>query len=548
VLELYKKVRFFVIKSNMKLFITTSICILTSLLVKSQTVELVYSSSASGLSSAGGKVYFSTFDTVDQKYYPYVTKGTKGSEVKLSNCLCQSYQGAPAFIMTSTDAYFACDDSIHGIELWASKGTPASTRLVKDLTPGTASNIQWLGEGFGTGLGNKLIFGANTGTDFELWSSDGTTSGTSVLADLITGGTGQFYNSSPNMFHRVGDKVFFMAGKQAFSNLRYLYLTDGTAANTVRMNDLSFSNMAASSNPIIRGNAMAFGEYGTNNQTTLYVALPVYEPQNPYKYFSSVANALANTGMDLMNDTSILYTTFVLATGKNLVHLKYNQIDTLASNIYQLGILKGTGNKTFFIQYNQDFTSDLWVTDGTKSGTHFLTGLNRSTACMSSGSNAEPVVHKDKLYFMNCDSIHGTEIWVSDGTVAGTHFLAEGAIGSTPTQCDQLLVDGDYLYFNGNDENYHSGLWRIQIDTGNVNTSLQEATKQSEKIIYPNPADKFVYAANTEDTQIRIISLEGKLVYSKFLRRNEALNIEHLSNGIYYLDNGNKLSKLVILH
>ena len=78
-------------------------------------------------------------------------------------------------------AFFAATDAEHGSELWVTDGTPAGTRLVKDINPGVAtSNVSYL-----TRFNDKVVFQATTDDEgAELWISDGTEDGTYMIKNI----------------------------------------------------------------------------------------------------------------------------------------------------------------------------------------------------------------------------------------------------------------------------------------------------------------------------------------------------------------------------
>src|SRR5262249_23261286 len=80
--------------------------------------------------------------------------------------------------------FFAADDGTRGRELWKSDGTPAGTTLVADIRPGAAgSDPQGLID-----VGGTLFFAADDGTSgVELWKSDGTGPGTVRVKDIQPG-------------------------------------------------------------------------------------------------------------------------------------------------------------------------------------------------------------------------------------------------------------------------------------------------------------------------------------------------------------------------
>ena len=111
--------------------------------------------------------------------------------------------------------YFTAEDGDTGRELWRSDGTAAGTTLVKDINPGNdddppdpdSSNIDEI-----TAVGATVLFRADDGTNgTELWKSDGTGPGTQIVngPDGINPGSGA--GSQPSGMTALGTTVFFGA-------------------------------------------------------------------------------------------------------------------------------------------------------------------------------------------------------------------------------------------------------------------------------------------------------------------------------------------------
>lgn len=89
-------------------------------------------------------------------------------------------------------------------------------------------------------------------------------------------------------------------------------------------------------------------------------------------------------------------------------------------------------------------SSGLWVTDGTPTGTHLVDTVKISAI-------GGVILYHDKFYFTTDDGIHGEEPWVSDGTSAGTHMLSDIRPGYLSGGVHSFAVYNDKLYFTGYD-------------------------------------------------------------------------------------------------
>ncbi|WP_153798749.1 ELWxxDGT repeat protein [Foetidibacter luteolus] len=124
-----------------------------------------------------------------------------------------NYTFSKPFSVTNGLGYFVADDGIHGKELWMTDGSEDGTKLVKDITPGTASSSIWdIVE-----CNDRLFFTIlNSANSYDLWVSDKTDAGTYSIKNLdrIAGLT------------VLKNEVYFITNAE-------LWKTDGTQQGTV---------------------------------------------------------------------------------------------------------------------------------------------------------------------------------------------------------------------------------------------------------------------------------------------------------------------------
>lgn len=158
-------------------------------------------------------MYFTAYDATFNKVDLWKTDGT----VTGSTILASNLNYADVFKGTNNLLFFAAEDDAHGYELWRTDGTVIGTYLTRDIVAGPETSLaSFLSEDdFGNG-GDRLFFRANYedengNTDpnlsGELWSSNGTESGTGLYATINQMSTG----SGAENFFNVFDKVLFKA-------------------------------------------------------------------------------------------------------------------------------------------------------------------------------------------------------------------------------------------------------------------------------------------------------------------------------------------------
>jgi ELWxxDGT repeat protein len=320
---------------------------------------------------------------------------------------------------------FMATDPAHGQELWITDGTAAGTQLVRDIAPGTtASNL------YGAGIvpiggGKALLHLDNT-----LWSTDGTPDGTVAIMslsdtlfirDLTALGDGRA------MIVTEASGTPITGGYQTQANT---WITNGTVGGTTRLNTTSL----------------------------LHFSYPYYPhtDQSPASDFLRLGNGriiFSNTdsqGTELWASDGTAAGTgrpADLSRGMWPIFGPTGFLTTVDMSSRPSSFLRlANGNAIFSAQSWGDpkiaSGNHLWVTDG-----RTVSPLTGSTPGTYPASLLAPTPLGDgRIVFVSRD--YGTDgsvseqLWITDGTTAGTRRLtdlATPATGIDLTQSDSVI-------------------------------------------------------------------------------------------------------------
>jgi len=358
-------------------------------------------------------------------------------------------------ITINNTLYFTASDSLSkNYELWKSDGTTSGTVLVKDINPNGSAVQTTLHKS-----GNTLYFTANDGTNgYELWKSDGTTSGTSLIKDIYQGGlTHWSYNQL--QYSEVVDLGNGMVLFEAIDTLHgiELWTTDGTTANTSIVADLNQSTddiygISVNFTPF-QNDLYFLSSVGndTRNNTGLWKTDGTSGGTNKVK---SILARLS--GFEELN-SKLLFT--VRKTTDD--HLWFTDgtaagTDTLNNNIdvYALGL--EMNNTHYFTAEESTNGRELWKTDGTKSGTVLVKDINPS----GSSTPSAFATMNNTLYFAANDGTNSKELWKSDGTASGTVLVKDINPGNSTSDIRNIVPVGNTLFFSANDGTNGKELWK----------------------------------------------------------------------------------------
>ncbi|RAV99374.1 ELWxxDGT repeat protein [Pseudochryseolinea flava] len=230
--------------------------------------------------------------------FSFILLGTFFSIVSPAQTFQHSYSSLDKITSTGGFFFFVLNDDVHGLELWRSDGSTNGTILVKDINPGTSSSSPshfmlrdsillfiandgrngdglWRSDGTSEGtfllkdvsplfhlsvdnsplwrMGRefahaevssnadmKVYFGGyDVSTGIELWKTDGSPEGTTLVKDITPGAR----SSVPQNFSTFGGKVVFSVfGQESIE----LWITDGSSEGTKKIFPTLFDHSSAS--------------------------------------------------------------------------------------------------------------------------------------------------------------------------------------------------------------------------------------------------------------------------------------------------------------
>jgi ELWxxDGT repeat protein len=361
--------------------------------------------------------------------------------------------------------YFAARGSNGHSDVWRTSIADGTTARVTDAAAGNPEADSWV-----RAAGSTVYFSAKEGSPDgpvysyyhgrEVWASDGTPGTTRLVRDIVMGGPEG--SSNPELVVTVGSKLYFTApmphvysGLSTSYHPRVLWVTDGTAEGTKPL-----TGTAAPDGLTLQG--------GTEAQVlggALFVRGGVYNwPQpNGYEYRGWwKIDADAPVPADAINAIDpYFYSNGVVAGG--YLYLKDTAGQIWRSNGSSAGTTPVTalapipgyydpglavGADVYFGAGEFSFWSEsgagLWKIDG---ATNTLAPVFTQVQGVNQSSNPTVLTPVGQwLYFLAADGIHGQQLWRTDGTAAHTAAIDSGPnpiLAGDP----RLVAAGPYVYF-----------------------------------------------------------------------------------------------------
>ena len=454
--------------------------------------------------------------------------------------------------------YFKLDNSFSDVvydQLWSSKGTEVSTKLVDKTQPNEfiyslcdgngvlyyVKNNKTLGTelwkivatSFGsfpipetdifkgsagsyphylTAFKDKVFFSAtDSKKGNELFMTTNFGIGATLVKDINTVSTGSSYAGYfINTITPLGRNVLFNAFEKQYG--RELYKSDGTEHGTALLNDIipgEVSSGAKESNPYnfqSKNNAVYFIATDDYAISSFYATRSIYKSDGTRTGLQKIAGGYSYIYDFKVADNGLVY--YVLYnSGYQLWRSDGTAAGTilLSSTLYATYSLNVAGNTAFFVGGDAVNGYELWKSDGSVTGTKIVKDINPG---IGNSSPKGMFIYKNEVYFEANNGV-GASIWKSDGTESGTRLLRQidpwYSTSVFSTERYYFEVSNNILYFSAINYANAKGtqLWRT--DGTVVGTYSVKDISPDADSFYPFP----FYLTDVNGTLFFILQYEG---------------------------------------
>ena len=368
---------------------------------------------------------------------------------------------ASNFTNVNGTVFFSASDGVNGTELWKSDGTAVGTSMVKDIRPGSNSGSV-ISNVTIANVNGILFFAGNDGVNgTELWRSDGTAVGTFMVKDIRPGSS-----SIPANMINVGGTLFFTANDGVHGV--ELWKSDGTEAGTVLVHEIR-SGAADSF-------SFASAQMADMNGTLFFSAGDSVSGTELWKSDGTAAGTVlvkdifvGTAGSGPVNLTNVNGTLFFVANDGVTGFELWKSDGTAAGTLLVKDIWAGAENSgiqnltnvngTLFFQADDSVNGgELWKSDGTVAGTVLVKDI--SPGIVASGLNNLTNVNGTLFFRAFVDVVSGGELWRSDGTTVGTVLVKDIFPGSGSSNPNSLTNVNGTLFFAATDGTANTELWK----------------------------------------------------------------------------------------
>lgn len=352
--------------------------------------------------------------------------------------------------------------------------------LVKDINPGSGSHPSNL-----ICFNNRLFFLANDGIHGkELWVTDGTEEGTSMISDINISGDAFIDNPKFVIFD---NKLFFIATDTSCGTELWVYTDNPEMVKDINMNGDGCGTFTS----FVNSDTVLFFTARDTNGTGLWRT-------NGTSESTILVKDINPAGDGIISELSLFMNKIFFVAGDSVNGIQLWSSDGTEDGTQLFKILNGNNNSInnthffatdtiLYFTLNDSITgNELWISDGTSEGTHLIKDINTGT---NSGNPANFTGTDRFVFFTANDSLHGRELWKTGGTPESTELVRDiNLSGNGIPEEPEFIALNNILYFTGYDNMFGLELWRTD---GYDSTTQVVANINPGGHSYPNSLNKY---------------------------------------------------------
>jgi ELWxxDGT repeat protein len=386
-----------------------------------------------------------------------------------------NYPSLTGLTVVGSRLLFFVRDETHGYELWSSDGTTAGTTLLKDISPGSEDSSL---SGLTVGREDVYFFRylpetATAPAHSELWRSNGTEAGTVRVRDLGPGSVPLQTRAT------LGNTLLFVV--EDLASGAELWRSDGTEAGTFLLKDIQpgpagaypFNLVAVAGRVYFTATDPVHGPGvwrtdGTSAGTERLEALGAGTSHEGLRLLGGVGSYLYLTTSESSDQQLRLYRLSVRASSTGAARLVATVPNPFAAQPnaepYVTRFTAAGGKLFFTMAISTSGPAPRDVQLWVTDGTRAGTRLVVRPLSLSDEFETELFALDNRILFSAFEaSSAGLEPWISDGTPKGTHRLQDIAPGAVSSYPRKFTRVGTSVFFIATDGTRGSELWVIPL-------------------------------------------------------------------------------------
>ncbi|HEX9944746.1 MAG TPA: ELWxxDGT repeat protein [Thermoanaerobaculia bacterium] len=347
------------------------------------------------------------------------------------------------------EVYRPLSESAARAEMWRTDGTAQGTRRLVVFGPRYSFDLR-------TAWNGRLLFSVSGPQGCSYWTSDGTPAGTREALPPIPG------VRCPTVVHPLGSRFVFVARVASPEGLvPQVFVSDGTPAGTRQISNLSGARDFLDSEAAEVGGVVFFRINNPSQEAEIWRTdgtpegtFRVLSPRAPANLFSFRGSLYFTAAVDDFN------------AARGLFRAELGGAPVLLTSLgpysaFSYPSFTPAGSRLFFVASDEAHGEELWVSDGTPAGTRLVLDIRPGPG---SSSPTDLTAAGERIFFTANDGASGRELWVSDGTAGGTRLvwdLNPGGFSSSPYS---LVVSNGHLFFGADDGETGLEPWALRLE------------------------------------------------------------------------------------